>query len=618
MNIFIRSVLQILKGSGKAFQTSPAAIINALAFAIVAMIRIQLDWPQQEAYNFLFNCLHWAFALGAVFSLAVITAAQSRSNQARAVLIANFLGIIAAGVTFLLLYMFGGTNPILAESRYPVLSGLAISRVAVGILVSLAAFIYLAGYPKDRSDFARSFFMTQKAFFIALIYGLVIEGGTSGVAGAIQALLYRDMSEKVYMYLATISGFLAFTIFVGYFPDFRKGKVDEKREVAQKQPRFIEILLEYIVIPIVLALTVVLLIWAGKTVISGLGSSFIRLSEIAAAYTVGGIWLHILVTHYETGLAKWYRRIYPVAALIILAFEAWAFLNELQKTSLTMIIYSFIVIWIIALGSAVLLLIIKDKAHPAIVALSCLMAVFSVLPVVGYQALPVTAQVSRLENLLVSQGMLVGGQLIPAATVPEEAVRVSITDAVSHLTSAEDAKLPVWFDKHLGEYETFKAKLGFEQTWPQAEGPYENGPVSKGISLVLPPEAIDISGYRWAFDLQNYAETEKGNAIITLNGNKGLYRINWNMNMREGIPTLKIELDGRVILEQSMNIYIDRIKAGFPPGETAQPTLKDMSQQLETPEISVLLVFRNININLDPNGYNYYLNLSALYLQEKP
>ncbi len=90
------------------------------------------------------------------------------------------------------------------------------------------------------------------------------------------------------------------------------------------------------------------------------------------------------------------------------------------------------------------------------------------------------------------------------------------------------------------------------------------------------------------------------------------------MNMREGIPTLKIELDGRVILEQSMNIYIDRIKAGFPPGETAQPTLKDMSQQLETPEISVLLVFRNININLDPNGYNYYLNFSALYLQEKP
>ncbi len=111
MNIFTRSISQISKGAVKAFQTFPAAIASALAFAIVTMIRIQLDWPQQEACNFLFNSLHWAFALGAVFSLAVITAAQSRSNQARAVLIANFLGIIAAGVTFLLLYMFGGRIP---------------------------------------------------------------------------------------------------------------------------------------------------------------------------------------------------------------------------------------------------------------------------------------------------------------------------------------------------------------------------------------------------------------------------------------------------------------------------------------------------------------------------
>jgi len=265
-----------------------------------------------------------------------------------------------------------------------------------------------------------------------------------------------------------------------------------------------------------------------------------------------------------------------------------------------------------------LLLIIKDKAHPVIVTLICLMAVFTVLPVVGYQALPVTAQVSRLEKLLLSQGMLVGGQLVPASTVPEEAVRVSITEAVSYLAGTEEAKLPAWFDKHLGEYETFKAKLGFEQTWPKMEEPYKNEPISKGIILELPPEAIDISDYRWAFDLQNYAENERENAIITVNGNKGLYRINWNINMQTSIPTLKIELDDRVILEQSMNVYIDRIKAAFPPGEPTQPTLQDMSQQLETPEISVLLVFRNVNINVDANGYYYYLNLSALYLKEKP
>lgn len=620
MNAFIRSISRILKGSVRAFQTYPSAIASALAFAIVTMIRIQLDWPEQEAYNFLFNCLHWSFALGAVFSLAVITGAQSRFNQRRAFLLANLLGVAAAAVTFLALYQFGGMYPV--EARFSVISGLSASRVGAVILVSFIAFIVLAGYPKEQSDFSRSFFMTQKAFFIALIYGLVIMAGTSGVAGAIQALLYKGMSEKVYMYLGTLSSFLAFTIFAGYFPDFRKGQVDERREVAQKQPRFVEILFEYIMIPIMLALTVVLLLWAGRTVLSGMGVSFLRLSGIATAYTVYGIWLHVMVTQYETGLAKFYRRIYPLAALVILAFEAWAFVIQLQKSGLKLTEYAFIVIWIIALASAVLLLVRKAKAHSAIAALTCAMAVFSVLPLVGYHALPVLAQVSRLEKLLVSEGMLKDDQLIPAVAEPELAVRESITDAVNYLTYAEDAKLPAWFDKRLGESGNFKAKLGFEQTWPKFEEPVRNGSNSLVTTLVLRPEAIDISGYRWAIDMQQFIEQNKGQSTVTLNGDRGSYRINWTMDMRTGRPNLRIELGDRVILEENMNAYIDRISEAYPPnqGQPTQAAFKDMSLQLETPEVTILVVFRNVEISLDPREdmINYGLSLSALYLKEKP
>jgi len=87
----------------------------------------------------------------------------------------------------------------------------------VAILVSLLAFVILSAYPPDQSDFARAFFMTHKAFFIALIYGLVIMGGTSGVAGAIKALIYRDLSAKVFMHIATLSGVLAFTLLLAIF-----------------------------------------------------------------------------------------------------------------------------------------------------------------------------------------------------------------------------------------------------------------------------------------------------------------------------------------------------------------------------------------------------------------
>ena len=85
MNSFAQSASNIFKGALKAFLTFPASIGSALAFSVVTMIRIQLDWPQQEPFNFLFNCLHWAFALGAIFSLALIVAERSRISRPKAI-----------------------------------------------------------------------------------------------------------------------------------------------------------------------------------------------------------------------------------------------------------------------------------------------------------------------------------------------------------------------------------------------------------------------------------------------------------------------------------------------------------------------------------------------------
>lgn len=619
MNVFTRSISQILIGSFQAFQRFPAAIASALGFAIVTMIRIQLDWPEQEAYNFLLNCLHWSLAFGAVFSLAVITGAQSRYNERRAFLIANLIGAAAVVVTFLALYLLGEAHP--AGSSFTTISSLAVFRVGAAILVSLLAFIILASYPTEQSDFSRAFFMTQKAFFIALLYGLVIMAGSAGVAGAIQALLYNGMSEKVYMYLSTLSGFLAFTIFVGYFPDFRKGQVDERREVAQKQPRFVEILFEYIMIPLMLALTVVLLLWAGKTILSDTRVAFSQLAGIVAAFTGFGIWLHIMVSQYETGLARFYRRIYPLAALVILAFEAWALVIQLQKTGLKTTEYFFIVIWIVALASAIMLIVRQAKAHRAIAMLVCVMAVITVMPLIGYHDLPVSVQANRLEKLLVDQGMLKGDQLSPAATEPELAVRESITDAVYYLASAEDAKLPSWFDKNLIQGTSFKAKFGFEPTWPEPEGALGNGFNYQVISLVLQPEAIDISDYRWTVDMQQFVDHGKGQSAVTLNGDKGSYRIYWFVDTT-GMPKLRIEMGDRVILEENMSAYVDRVAKAYPPnqGLSTQAPLKDMSLQLDTPEMTVLLVFSNVEIRLDPgmDSINYWVNLSAMYLNEKP
>ena len=625
MNTFTRSIAQIFKGAIKAFQTFPVTIACALAFSLVTLVRIQIDWPQQEAYNLLFNSLHWAFALGGLSGLAAITGVQSRINSKPAFLAANLFGALAALVTFLALYLPGGV--VQAGSRYAIVSDIAASRASVGLLVSFLAFIVLAAYPPEQSDFAKAAFMTHKAFFIALIYGGVIMGGASGVAGAIKALIYRQMSMKVFEYIGTLVGFLAFTLFIGYFPDFRKGQVDEKREAAQKQPRFIEILFGYIMIPIVLALTVVLLLWTGKSLFTGLSSSFSQLAGIASAYTIGGIWLHLMVTHYETGLARFYRRFYPFAALVILAFEAWALFRELGRVSLKMDSYFFAVIWVIALAASILLLVWQARAHVLIIAVICALAIFTVLPAIGYQALPVAAQVSRLEKLLASQNMLADGKLVPATTEPSQQVRESITDAVSYLGGVQSkGKLPAWFTSDLNDSATFRARLGFDQTWPTIDAEAVNQPQGYlATSLYLANGAIDIRDYRWALKLMPFegAVKDGSEVMVGFNGDKGAYKVYWqtNQDIPRGIPQLKITLDDRVILEQDMNTYLDQVSKAYPPGNpmSREAPLEDMSLKLESPEVSVLLVFSNVDINVDTqqDTINYYINLQGLYLNEK-
>ena len=620
MNSFARSIMQIAQGAVKAFTNFPAAIACAAAFTAVTMTRIYLDWPQQKDYLFLFNCLHWSLGFGAIFSTTVITEAQSRYNDRQAFLLANILGTIAVVVVFGLLFIWGGRAPEVGQISSNVLSDLAETRVLVAMFVSFLAFLVFAGRPNEEPDFAKSLFMTHKAFFISTIYGFVLLGGTSSVAAAIQALLYQGMSYKVYSYLAALTGFLTFTIYLGYFPDFRNAESDERRAVAERQPRFMEILFGYIMVPIMLALTMVLLLWSVRIIVEGVWPSFMRLSGIAASYAIGGIWLHAMVTHHEGKMSVFYRKYYPFAALVILGFEAWALVVQLGKYGLKTTEYYFCLTWIFAVVSVILLALFKAAAHRKIIVLIAILAICSVLPAIGYNVLPVKAQTTRLEKLLVSQNMLIDGKLVPAGTEPPERIREGITDAVNFLAYAPDAKLPLWFEKNFVNGEIFKIKFGFKQVWPKDDSFYgAMNRVYLNTSLYLSAKPIEIKGYDWVLKPQKFQE--QGLPWGEIKGSKGVYKITWTTNKQDGTPSLKVTLDGRLLLEQSFKDYIAKIEAAYPTIESKSHVagLGDMSVKFETPEINIMVVFGEVHINLNnrENKTHYNLNLDAIYLQEK-
>jgi hypothetical protein len=608
MNSFFRSVTKIFTGAAQAFRSFPVSIAAALAFAVVTLVRIQLDWNREEPYALLFNSLQWALALGAFASLAAITAAQRRFDRPAAFWTANGLGLAASLVAFLALYLPGDEG-----------TGIGVVRVGFGIIVSLLLFIVLAGQPQPDRDFSNAFFMTLKAFFIAMIYGLVIQGGLSGVAFAVEALIYNAMSEKVYQYIATLAGFLAFTIFVGYFPDFRRSRQDPHWETAERQPRFIEILFGFIMVPIVLALTVVLLVWVVRTILTGTWPPFTQLAGIATGYALGGIWLHIMVTHHEHPLTVFYRKFYPMAALLILAFEAWAVVRQLASTGLKLAEYTFILIWLFAVITAILLLARQIRAHVPAALLACILLVFSVLPILGYHALPIRVQLARLEQILVREGLLADGQLVAAEGEVDKPVREAITDAVTFVGTARNAELPVWFVDDLANPSTFRRTLGFEQTWPDVNA--VNGPGEyRSTQLLLAPGAYEIDDYRWALHIDDFYG--KGSSSVSLEGDRGTYLFDWQIGQPSGLPRLTVERDGQRILDQDFKAFADAAFAANQAGSPGQveADLETMSLALATDDLEIMLIFGMIDIYEDPRqpSPNYYLNLRAIYVKEKP
>lgn len=613
MNTFTKSISDIFKRALSAFMMYPASIGSAIIFAIIVMIRIFLDWPEQESYNFLFNCLQWAFAVGSIWGLTLTVAARTKKQSQRSLLYANLMIGLMILLTFVLLFTLGMAKAPFKASRYDVLSTLAIARVSITLLVGFLSFIELMSFPRAKSDFSRALFMTQKAFFIAMIYGLVLLLGSTGVATAIQNLLFPGMSEKVYMYISTLVGFIAFTIFVGYFPNEDD---DSRREITQKQPQFIEILFGYILIPIFFAMTLVLFAWSIKTFTTKTWPIFIELSSITFTYTLGGIWLHLMVTHHETPLANNYKRFYPFAALIILTFEARALFAQLSKFGLKTTEYYFILLWIVTVITAILLIIKKEKAHDLFVKMICVTAILSVLPFVGYHKIPVAMQVERLQHLLTEQNMLIKDEIVPAANDPESNVKEAITDAVMYLSYSESADLPVWFDTALSDQVTFKNKMGFEQTWPKID--LEAMPVGyTGISLVLPTSVVNISEYEYMFTFDEAFQQTNPSASLTTD--QGVYQIYWNVNERDQLPGIKVLKDDVVIIEQTMSSRVDELmgQMSSDKGPRRESTFEDMSVLIENDEVKLLIVFRNIEIFNDGNQINYWFNLSNIYFHEK-
>lgn len=599
MNQLSRAVSRIFSGSLRSVTRYPAALLCALGIAVIASVRVWLD---TAVHDRLLTSLQLSLLFGTVLAMAAIVLVIGLTPKKSLFWAVNSIALLAAAAAFLLLYL-----PVQA------LTGLAIARMIALSVASFFLFLLFISRDPDFVDFSRASFMTLKAALIAAIYALVIMLGLMFIAFTVESLLYKAMSEEVYLHIAIWSAFAWFSFFLGYFPDFRRDMADPQRDNACRQPRFIEVLFAYVLIPLMTLLTVVLLIWAVQILIVGDWPSFNQLAVIFTTYTLFGLFLALMVSHDPQPVTRQYSRLYPFAALVFLAFEAYAWIMQIRLNGLLANSYFIAVLCVFALTGTLVLLFGKMARSRLIPLLAAGLSILVVLPWIGYHEAPVLAQTERLKRVLMKNQMLSDGTITQAPASISDEDKVIISRSAQYLLDADDVQVADWFTASIRSYSGFKTVVGFDFTSDRGE---PAAPEKQSIDLTLPAGSILISGYsQVAYPMEAaFADfADSGRAI----------RVELVQSDGGQDVALSIQENKREIHRQDLRPWLDDLALRYPDitkGTRTQPSAEELSVIVETEDFRILVVFQSVWITWQEDNLanrTYWVALHSVYYGKK-
>ena len=466
------------KGMTDSVQRFPLTMVFLFVAAVINSVEINTN--QDFSLNFL------NFITGAMLAAVAEMLFERYSKKLKIHLV--FMGAVAAltGVQYILL------------SVLPMKSSEMEIRTIIMIFALLIAFLLV---PVVRSSFSfnKSFLIGFKAFFVALLYSAVGMGGISLVLAAFDSLLIT-LPQEIYMHVANVIFVLLMpVIFLSLIPSYPSqryyaGEQSEEEsakaesvEKAASSPRFLEILLSRIIIPLHMIYTVILVAY----ILINIGSKFWDnnlLEPLLVSYSISGILLFILAENIPGRVSVYFRRIMPKILVPIVLFQVTASVLAIDGMGITDMRYFVIVYGIYAALSGIWMSLFHSGKNELIAALLIFFLLGSVIPPFDAFTVSRNSQLSVLENTLTRNEMLSGNTISPNASVSDQDKKI-ITSTVTYLSDMgyiqESGIVPKTFDLYGDFYTTF----GFQ--------PYnETVQPSKSLYLTLSENAaMPISGY---------------------------------------------------------------------------------------------------------------------------
>ena len=504
MNSFVKAIVNTGQGFIKAVLRFPLAVVCLVCATIVACYLISLHTdPSLFIQKLLFT-----FGLGAFLSVA----AQFCCERFPKLQKQRLLVYLAAA---LLIY---GYYLIIALA--PSIDYAVRARTIVAVFAMFCIYIWVPSFKgkavsNNIAEFNSIALTHFKAAITSILFSAVLSAGVASIIAAVNALLFK-VNEDSYAYtMAFIWISFATTYYLSRLPRFNSETEEDQAftQYAASYPQVLKILISYIVIPLIAAYSLVLIAYFVKILITFIWPSG-QLGPMILAYSIVGLIVFVLANHMENKFAVIYRKIFPKVLILMVIMQLVSVYIRLNAYGVTEGRYYLALFGIYSLVCGIVLSFKPVTKNFIIALLGAGFAIVSVIPPVDAFTVSRNSQISRLEQMLIVDGVLAGGKITPKAGASLE-LRQETTSILSYLERRNYLQHLAWLPAemklavpqpygNLAE-EKMKAVFGFEPAYEAIS------PTSQyfyaGLDMQKP---FSISGYDLLVGARAYRDMPAG------------------------------------------------------------------------------------------------------------
>ena len=392
---------------------------------------------------------------------------------------------------------------------------------------------------------------------ITIGFALVLFLGFSAIIGTVDVLLV-NLSHTLYIHAFVFSSAVFGVIFF-------VSRLKEKDESLENYalPKIVEILICYILIPLILIYTAILYLYFAKIIFT-LKMPKGVVSHLVLWYTAFSLFIMIMVTPitFKNKFAKFYKKFFPMISVPLILLALFSINERIFQYGITENRY-LVVILVIWLLFNMILYIVKNDVKWVLISyiFAILIAVFSPFNLV---TVSINSQSKRLERLLIKNGIIQNGKITnknDKVSIKSKNEIISVIDYFYNNTSELKWKKIKILGKTYEKPEDFMKVIGANDFWRSYESidNQEKGVISE-ISLKMNDgiKMTEAKGYDYLiydfsvsylldtnetkeFDNENYKVVLKNKNLMIKNIQKNTEILNINLNKIATEVYLKIK-----------------------------------------------------------------------------